>query len=88
MQNEKEGNDRLQDTQPVVWALCFFIISTTFIFDLYTPLGVACAILYILAVLIASFLQPVWAMPGIVLICSILTIIDIFFSPQPLVVPF
>jgi uncharacterized membrane protein YccC len=88
LQNEKEGNDRLQDTQPVVWALCFFIISTTFIFDLYTPLGVACAILYILAVLIASFLQPVWAMPGIVLICSILTIIDIFFSPQPLVVPF
>ena len=88
MQNEKEGNDRLQDTQPVVWALCFFIISTTFFVDLHIPLGVACAIPYILAVLIASFLQPVWAMPGIVLVCSILTIIGIFSSPQPLVVPF
>jgi hypothetical protein len=88
LQNEKEGNDRLQDTQPVVWALCLLIIGTTFFVDLHIPLGVACAIPYILAVLIASFLQPVWAMPGILLVCSILTIIGIFYSPQPLVGPF
>lgn len=88
MKNEKEKNGRLQGTQPVVWALCLLIIGATFFVDLYVPLGVACGIPYILAVLIASFLQPVWAMPVIVLVCSILTTIGIFYSPQPLVVPF
>lgn len=88
MQNKKGGNNRHQDPQPIVWALCLLIIGATFYIDLHIPLGVACAIPYILAVLIASFLQPRWAMPGIVLACSILTIIGIFYSPQPLVVPF
>jgi len=71
----------------MAWALSFLIIGATFYVDLHLPLGVACAIPYILAVLFASFLQPVWAMPGIVLVSSILTIIGIFYSPQPLVVP-
>ena len=87
MPNEKEKHIRLQDPQPLIWALCLLIIGTTFYVDLHIPLGVACAIPYILAVLIASFLQPAWAMPGIVLVCTILTIIGIFYSPQPLVVP-
>jgi hypothetical protein len=88
LQNEKERIDRLRANQPIMWALCLLIIGATLFVDLHIPLGVACAIPYILAVLIASFLQPVWAMPGIVLTCSILTIIGIFSSPQPLVVPF
>lgn len=88
MQNEKERSDRLRANQPIMWALCLLIIGATLFVDLHIPLGVACAIPYILAVLIASFLRPVWAMPGIVLVCSILTIFGIFSSPQPLVVPF
>ncbi len=72
----------------MIWVLCLCIIAATFYVDLHIPLGVACAIPYILAVLFASFLQPLWAMPGITIVCSILTIIGIFYSPQPLVVPF
>jgi hypothetical protein len=83
-----EGNTRLQGTtQILAWAFCLLIIVATFSADLHFPLGVDWAIPYILAVLIASFLQPAWAMPGIVMICSILTICGIFYSPQPLVVP-
>lgn len=70
-----------------MWALCLLIIGATLFVDLHIPLGVACAIPYILAVLIASFLHPAWAMPIIVIVCSILTIIGIFYSPDPLVVP-
>jgi hypothetical protein len=88
MRNEKDGKNRLQENQSIVWVLCLCIIAATFYVDLRIPLGVACAIPYILAVLFASFLQPVWAMPGIALVCSILTIIGIFYSPQPLIVPF
>ena len=62
----------------MVWALSLLIMGATFYVDLHIPL----------AALIGSFLQPLWAMPGIVLVCSILTIIGIFYSPQPLVVPF
>lgn len=87
MQNGKGGTRRPQDPQLMVWALSLFIIGVTFYVDLHIPLGVACAIPYILAVLLASYLQPVWAMPGILLVCSVLTIIGIFYSPQPLVVP-
>jgi len=85
--NEKEGNKRTPDPQTIAWVFCLLIIGATFFADLQIPLGVACAITYILAVLIASFLQPVWAMPIVVLVCSFLTIIGIFYSPQPLVVP-
>jgi len=85
--NEKEGHNRSPDTQPIIWGYCLLIIGATFFADLQIPLGVACAITYILAVLIASFLQPAWAMPVVVLVCSILTIVGIFYSPQPLVVP-
>jgi len=88
LQSEKEGSNRLQDAQLLVWAFCLLIISVTFYVDLHVPLGVACAIPYILAVLIASFLHPIWALPGVVLVCSVLTVIGIFYSPQPLVVPF
>lgn len=87
MQNEKERSDRLRANQPIMWALCLLIIGATLFVDLHIPLGVACAIPYILAVLIASFLHPAWAMPIIVIVCSILTIIGIFYSPDPLVVP-
>jgi hypothetical protein len=87
LQNEKEENNRFPNSQPVIWVFCLLIIGATFFADLQIPLGVACAITYILAVLIASFLQPVWAMPVVVLVCSILTIAGIFYSPQPLVVP-
>jgi len=87
LQNEKESIPRLHDPQWIVWGICLLIISITFYVDLHIPLGVACAIPYILAVLTASFLQPFWAMPGIVLICSTLTIVGIYYSPQPLVVP-
>ncbi|WP_447964155.1 hypothetical protein [Nitrospira sp. Ecomares 2.1] len=88
MQNGKEGNRSLQNQQPMAWAISPLLIVGTFYVDLHTPLGVACAIPYILAVLIASFLQPAWAMPIIVLVCSLLTIVGIFYSPEPLVVPF
>ena len=87
MRNELDGNNRLQESQPILWLLCLGIIAATFYVDLLIPLGVASAIPYILAVLLASFLQPVWAMPVVVLVCSILTIADIFYSPGPLVVP-
>jgi hypothetical protein len=87
LQNQKEDDDKPRDHQLVAWILCFLIIGVTFFVDLHVPLGVACAIPYILAVLIASFLQPVWALPGIVLLCSLLTILGIFYSPQPLAVP-
>lgn len=52
-----------------------------FYIDLHIPLGVACAIPYILAVLIASLLHPAWAMPVIDLAFSILTIAGIFIRP-------
>jgi hypothetical protein len=71
----------------VLWTSCLLIIVATFFVDLHIPLGVACAIPYILAVLIASFLHLTWAMPVIVFACSILTIVGIFYSPAPLVVP-
>lgn len=87
LSNKKEGNNRIPDPQPIAWVFCLIIIGATFFADLHIPLGVACAITYILAVLIASFLQPVWAMPLVVLVCSILTIVGIFYSPQPLLVP-
>jgi hypothetical protein len=88
LQNKKERkNSLLQDSQLIVWAFCLLIIGGTFYADLSIPLGVACAIPYILAVLIASFLQPLWAVPAVILVCSILTIAGIFYSPQPHVVP-
>lgn len=87
MQNGKEGNRSLQNPQLMPWAISLLLIVGTFYVDLHIPLGVACAIPYILAVLIASFLHPAWAMPIIVLVCSILTIVGIFYSPEPLVVP-
>ncbi len=87
MQNGKEGKRSLQHPQLMVWALSLLIIVATFYVDIHIPLGVACAIPYILAVLIASFLHPAWAMPVVVLVCSILTMVGIFYSPAPLVVP-
>lgn len=87
MQNAKEGNCSLQNPQLMLWAFSLLIIVATFFVDLQIPLGVACAIPYILVVLIASFLHPTWAMPVIVFVCSILTIVGIFYSPEPLVVP-
>lgn len=87
MQSGKEGRSK-HNAQLAVWAFCLLIISVTFYVDLHVPLGVACAIPYILAVLIASFLRPGWALPGVVLVCSFFTVIGIFYSPQPLVVPF
>ncbi|GJL60743.1 MAG: hypothetical protein NPIRA03_36000 [Nitrospirales bacterium] len=87
MQNGKERNRSPQHPQLMVWAISLLVIVATFYVDLHIPLGVACAIPYILAVLIGSFLHPAWAMPVIVLVCSILTIVGTFYSPEPLVVP-
>ncbi|WNM59241.1 hypothetical protein [Candidatus Nitrospira allomarina] len=87
MQNVKRRDRSLQHPQSRMWALSLLLIVATFYVDLHIPLGVACAIPYILAVLIGSFLHPAWAMPAIVLVCSILTIVGIFHSPEPLVVP-
>ena len=87
LQNGKEENRSLRNPQLMVWACSLLIIVVTFYVDIHIPLGVACAIPYILAVLIGSFLYPTWAMPVIVLACSILTIVGIFYSPEPLVVP-
>lgn len=87
MQNPKEAHNRPRNLQLIIWFLCFLVIGVTFVIDLHVPLGAACAIPYIFAVLIASFLQPVWAAPGVVLVCSLLTIIGIIYSPQPLAVP-
>lgn len=82
-----DGKDRLQENQYIVWVLCLCIIAATFYVDLRIPLRSGlCHTLYP-GGFIRIFPATRLAMPGIALVCSILTIMGIFYSPQPLVFP-
>lgn len=62
--------------------LCILLIIAAFLIDLYFPLGVAGGVLYVIPVLISGIFQFRATIFMVGLICSILIIIGMYFSPR------
>ena len=78
---EKEAQ---KDWPPkVLWGTCLVIMVLTFALDVHLPLGIASAVPYILAVLIAAFLRTTPVLFGVALASSFLTVFGMVYSPGP-----
>ncbi len=63
---------RVFRTQPVTLALA--LVATVFVIDLCLPLGVASAVPYTFAVLLALRAKPGWVGPTVAVLCGVLTV--------------
>lgn len=66
------------------WLLpfCIILIIGIFLIDVFVPLGVAGGVPYVAPVLLSAFLPIKFAVFTVGIICSILTVGGIFYSPE------
>ncbi len=62
--------------------LCIVLIIGTVIIDVFVPVGVAGGVPYIAPVLLAAFLPLKFTLITVSIICSLLTVFGIFYSPE------
>ncbi len=72
----------------LLWALGLTIMLTTLLFDLHTPLGVACAVPYTVSVLLIALTKSRWGLVSAAVVASMLTLIGMKYSPQVPEIPF
>ena len=84
MKVSQSQEDQIKRNWPpsLLWGFALTIMITTLTFDLQTPLGVACAVPYTLAVLVIAFTQSRRGVIGIAAITSLLTILGMEYSPN------
>ncbi len=63
-------------------AVSLVLVAVVFVVDLGLQLGVASAIPYTFAVLIALHARPAWAAPAVAGLCGVLTIVKLEISPD------
>jgi C4-dicarboxylate-specific signal transduction histidine kinase len=71
---------RLHTARPATLALA--LVATVFVVDLCLPLGVASAVPYTFAVLLALGAKPSWVGPGIAALCMVLTVAKMEIVPE------
>ncbi|MBP3959035.1 GHKL domain-containing protein [Gemmata sp. G18] len=71
---------RVRATRPAVLALV--LVATVFAVDLCLPLGVASAVPYTFAVLIALGAKPAWVGPTVAVLCAVLTFAKMEIVPE------
>ncbi len=71
---------RVFRTQPVTLALA--LVATVFVIDLCLPLGVASAVPYTFAVLLALRAKPGWVGPTVAVLCGVLTVAKMGIVPE------
>ena len=71
---------RLATTHPAALALA--LVATVFAVDLCLPLGVASAVPYTFAVLLALGAKPGWVGPVVAMLCGVLTLAKMEIVPD------
>lgn len=71
---------RLLTTRPAT--LAFLLVAAVFAVDLCLPLGVASAVPYTFAVLLALGAKPGWIGPGVAALCGVLTLAKMEIAPD------
>lgn len=65
-----------------IYPLFFFLTAGIFLFDVFVPLGIAGGIPYVAAILVISYQPDKTVLFSAAALCSLLTIVGIFFSPS------
>lgn len=63
-------------------ALSLALVTAVFVADLLTPLGVAAAVPYTFAVLVALAAKPAWFGPAVAALCAVLTVAKMELAPE------
>lgn len=63
-------------------ALALSLVAAVFAADLCTPLGVAAAVPYTFAVLVALSAKPGWFGPAVAALCGVLTVVKMELAPE------
>lgn len=62
--------------------LGLLLCGVIFLFDIFTPLGVASGILYVVVILISIYTSQIRRIVSLATLCSLLTILGYFLSPE------
>ena len=65
-----------------LFPICLVLIIGTFLIDILVPLGVAGGVLYVAPVLLAAFWPIKFALHTVGIICSLLTVGGMLYSPE------
>jgi CheY-like chemotaxis protein len=65
---------------PVVYAAIFLCLTAVFAADLYTPLGLAVWVFYLIPVVLTLFVWRPWAPPVVALLVTAFMVVGFFFS--------
>ena len=78
-----QTNQDEKDWPPILlWGVCSGMIAVTLILDLQLPLGIASAVPYTLAVLVAAFIKPPRVLWSVAFCTSFLTLVGMVYSPR------